>query len=832
MPQPIRDEGSPRARLVLVGEAGGQHEAAQGRPFVGPSGQMLARWWRDAGLARDHFFITNVVQRQPPKNNINAVPADEMQRCVSELHDKIAALDDPWLIVPTGNTALRALARLSGITKHRGSIYEITDRRGRQIKCIPTLHPASIFRQPSWERRCIVDWQRIAADATFRELRLPEREHFIEPTFGDLEDYVADAESRAEVLSIDIETPRRIELVNVVDKRGKTRVKRIKGAPRVTVVGFSFEPHFSFTVPTTPEYWSAQGVKVEDAWTLLRRLCALPGVEKGGQNFLFDAWWLAREHDCPVTEMVYDTRWMSHCLDVLDEHSLGYQASIHLRAQFWKDDSKDDDKDSDTFVASGVEAMRTYWRYNGKDAAHTRELMGVHDTRLAAAGRTGHYLSRYAALYPVMLAMSLGGIRTDQRAVRKHSARFLAERIALQDRLDTLAGAPLFGPKGSLVPKRLNTYLYETLRLPVAKDRKTGRAASNEIIVRRLMLRHPAKLAEAGPAILANRRLEALSRFVKEGIADDDGYTRCSWGFTYTMRFKSGKAANRLGTNLQNTDRELLSMYIPDPGHILVEVDESQAEDRVVKMLAGALVGTSRDRQRQLFERARAMPWENDEHKRAAVLIFHTTTDAVTKDQRYLAKRARHASNYGMHGKTLSEQLLKDGHVYSPEDCDGFISAVLDRDVPEVRDWQRSVRQTVLRDKALTNSWGHRVDFRYERLGDDLYREAYAVIPQSEVTSIVKYWGLVPLHALLSAERWDARILLEKHDSILVSTHPRHAWDIYTFLRERLERPRRYGGHELTIPIELKLGRDAAMQREFKKPPTREEFEAAVEGLR
>lgn len=826
----IPDSGPRDARIAIVAEMDAAAEETQGRHLVGPSGYMLNRWLRAAGIDRDHdCFVTNVVPyRHNAKNAISLVPRAELADWIRQLHVKLAEIT-PSLIVPMGNTALSALTGLSSISKYRGSILEYANA-GRRTKVIPTLHPAGIFRQPMHERRCIMDWKRIAADSAFRDLRLPDREHFIEPTLADLRDYVADAAARAEVLAIDIETPRKISLVETVNKRGKRLVKRVKGDPRVTVVGFAFDPGFSFTVPTTAEYWNPQGVDVNaEIWPLIRQLCALPNVEKGGQNFLFDTWWLQRDHDCRVSQFVYDTRWMSHCLDVLDEHSLGYQASIHLRTQYWKDDSKEEDKDSDTFVTSGIEALRTYWRYNGKDAAHTRELMDVHHARLAAGGRLAHYFQRYASLFDAMLDMSLRGIRTDQRNARRQQAKFLAERIDLQDTLNEAAGVPLFGPKGSLVPKRLNAYLYDTLRLPVQKDRKTGNAASNEIIVRRLMLKHPAKLGTVGPLILRNRRLEALSRFVKEGIVDNDGYTRCQYGFTYTMRFTSGKAANRRGGNLQNTDRELLSIYVPDPGHIFLEVDESQGESRIVQLLAGVLTTTAPERRAELFRRARAMPWENDEHRLAASIIFSKPQTAVGKDERYIGKRARHGAHYALRGKTFSEQLLKEGYTYAEDECDGFINAILDRDTPEVRDWQKSTRQTVLRDRRLTNSWGHTVDFTYERLGDDLYREAYATVPQSELTSIVKYWGLVPLHRQLRVEGWDARVALEKHDSLLVSTHPKHAWDILAFLRASLERPRMYGGHELLIPIECKIGVNGAMSTEFKKPPTRLEFEAAIE---
>jgi len=196
MPRFVRDDGPRSARLVLIGEAPGGHEDVRGIPFVGPAGQTIARWWHSVDLTRRDFYITNVYPYQPPNNRLAAIPKSEIADWTVKLHDRLAALDDPWLIVPTGNTALRALTGKVGIMKHRGSIYEYLDRNGRRIKVIPTIHPAATFQTPYHAKRCVRDWQRIAGDVDFRELRLPVREHFIRPSLTDVEDFVTDVEAQ------------------------------------------------------------------------------------------------------------------------------------------------------------------------------------------------------------------------------------------------------------------------------------------------------------------------------------------------------------------------------------------------------------------------------------------------------------------------------------------------------------------------------------------------------------------------------------------------------------------------------------------------------------
>src|SRR3990167_9165285 len=199
-------EGRADARIVLVGEAPGKYEDLRRRPFVGPSGAKLDGWWQAVGLSRKDFYITNVYKYQPKANKIETVPKVELAASIDELLNELSQLTEPYIIVPTGNTALRAITGRSGILKWRGSILSCVDRLGRSIKIVPTIHPAAIFRSPYLEKRCRQDWTRIAAEAQFPEVIVPQREHFINPTLEDVANFHAQAMS-APALSIDIETP-------------------------------------------------------------------------------------------------------------------------------------------------------------------------------------------------------------------------------------------------------------------------------------------------------------------------------------------------------------------------------------------------------------------------------------------------------------------------------------------------------------------------------------------------------------------------------------------------------------------------------------------------
>lgn len=798
------------------------HEEARGRPFVGPSGMLLERWLRDVGLSRADCYVTNVVPyRHNPSNDVKRVPKAELAEWEQALRAKLDGLS-PRIIVPMGNVALHALTGKYGITKHRGSVYG-GPRDGQKL--IPTLHPAATFRTPSWVRRCQLDWRRIVDDLSFPDVRRPEREHHIRPTVEDLRDFVDDAARHAVVLAFDIETPRKRTVTVTTTKTGKQRITKGRGDARITCIGFSFEPSVSLTVPTTLAYWR-DPQELETVWGLIRALLALP-CDKAAQNHLFDTWWLSLpEYRVPVTNMRWDTRWMSHARFVLDEHSLAYQASIYTRESYWKDDAKDDL----TKEFGDVKDIEAFWRYCGTDAAVTCELANLHHTALAADGRLRFYEREYADLFPAMLRMIQHGIAVDQRWRARQQMRGYANILGLQDRLTALAGEPLHAAK-DLSTKKLAQYLYQTLGLPVQRNRSTGGITTDEVTVRRLMLRYTKQLRDVGPAILDYRRQSKLVSFLKEDVADPDDRIRSSYGWVDTGRLNSGKNPRRRGTNLQNTDRELLRMFVPDAGCIFVEVDLSQAEDRVVKALAYAL--TKRE---ALIERARAMPWENDEHLRAASAIFHRplaeltraydAKEPIAKQQRYLGKRTRHANNYDIHGRALSHALLKEGLIITPEEAQRNIDTLNEAD-PDIAVWKREIRTMILRDRSLVNGWGRVIDFEFERLNDDLYRRGYAFLPQSEVVGVINRWAFGRIDDWFRTHG-DGRVNNQKHDSLLLSVKPPSVWLVMNALRQWLERPRRYWGVELMIPCEFKIGAHGALDVEYKRFPVREQVEADV----
>jgi len=164
--QTVFGEGRNDARIMMVGEQPGDREDIAGRPFVGPAGALLDRAIEEAGLARDHIYLTNVVKHfkhvMRGKRRIHKKPdLEEIQACIPWLDAELARIE-PKVLVLLGATAAQAmLGRSFRVTQHRG---EFLDSPLAPL-VTATVHPSSILRSRTDDER------RSAFDAFVEDLR-------------------------------------------------------------------------------------------------------------------------------------------------------------------------------------------------------------------------------------------------------------------------------------------------------------------------------------------------------------------------------------------------------------------------------------------------------------------------------------------------------------------------------------------------------------------------------------------------------------------------------------------------------------------------------------
>ena len=145
--QTVFGEGSAGARLMLVGEQPGDVEDQQGRPFVGPAGQLLDWAIEKAGIDRRRAYVTNVVKHfkwvPRGKRRIHSKPSSmEIRACLPWLEQELA-LVKPDVLVCLGATAAQALL---------GRSFRVTQERGHFLRSplaphvMATVHPSSLLR--------------------------------------------------------------------------------------------------------------------------------------------------------------------------------------------------------------------------------------------------------------------------------------------------------------------------------------------------------------------------------------------------------------------------------------------------------------------------------------------------------------------------------------------------------------------------------------------------------------------------------------------------------------------------------------------------------------
>lgn len=778
----IRPTGPCPAKIMIVGEAPGEREVAEGQPFVGFSGQELSKMLQEAGIMRSECFITNVVRIRPPGNDINAFIAQRKSDISAQhimLRDKfvLPAVRDgfellkreiemcqPNVIIAFGNVALWALTGQWGITSWRGSVMECDLELALDYKpkVVPTYHPASILRQWSWRQIAVHDLRRAASQSKFREVIRPDYNHVIRPDYST-------------VLTILHQLYQQ-----VCERPGKIAVDIETRAGHIACIGLAWTDRDALCIPIMcverPDgYWPIeQEAQITYA---LYQLLTHKNCEVIGQNFSYDAQYIYRHwHFLP--NLKRDTMLAQHTLFSNLPKGLDFLSSMYCEHHlYWKDEGKEWD------AKTGEEQL---WTYNCKDAVITFEV----DTSQQAAVdrmrlREVHDFQQ-RLFWPVLDSMNRG-LRVDTSR-RGDFAFSLQEEIAKREQwLIDVLGEPL----NIKSPLQMRRMFYETLGQKPIFSRKTGTITCDDEALRKIAEREPL-LLPVTKKIAELRSLGVfLSTFVNAPL-DTDGRMRCSFNIagTETYRFSSSKNAFGSGLNLQNIpkgggDDELelpnvRSLFIPDPGMTFFDIDLSSADLRIVV-------------------------WESDEPEFKAMLkegldpyteiakeFYHDPSITKKDPRRQTFKSFAHGTNYLGTAKGLAERLGLG--VHEAEQTQKWYFGRF----PKIKKWQDDLKDQVYKRRMVQNVFGYRCYF-FDRIEGTIFNQAAAWIPQSTVACLINR-----AYVKIYEELPDVQVLLQVHDS-LAGQFPTHLgdWAVKQIVsKAEIELP--YPGDPLVIPVGVK----------------------------
>ena len=313
----------------------------------------------------------------------------------------------------------------------------------------------------------------------------------------------------------------------------------------------------------------------------MRPVLADDAILKIGQNLKYDAKVLAR-HDIAIAP-IDDTMLMSyamnaglhgHGMDALSERYLSH-TPIPIK------DLIGSGKSAITFDRVPVdEAVK----YAAEDADITLRLWELFKPQLHRTRVTTVYETLERPLVPVLAAMERAGVKVDRDTLSRMSGKFAQKMAALEDEIHELAGERF--NIGS--PKQLGEILFDKMGLEGGKRGKTGAYGTGADVLEDLATEHdlPAR-------VLDWRALSKLKSTYTDALQE---HINPETGRVHTSYMQTGANTGRLSStdpNLQNIPvrseegRRIREAFVAEPGKVLVSLDYSQIELRILAHIAG-----------------------------------------------------------------------------------------------------------------------------------------------------------------------------------------------------------------------------------------------------
>jgi DNA polymerase-1 len=374
-----------------------------------------------------------------------------------------------------------------------------------------------------------------------------------------------------------------------------------------------------------------------------------------------------------------------------------------------------------------------------------------------------------------------------------------ADAVRLQSELNSLVKREV----DVMSAKQMKELLYEEMNLaPQYKKRKDGKTTltADEEAIEKLARQNPS-LSPIFDKVLGIRKDRKILGTYIENLFGEDGRARCSYiiggddegvGGTETGRLSSRESIFGTGTNLQNVPPgNCRKMFVPDEGRVFVEPDLSQAEARVVAYLA------EEERMIEVFDGG------GDIHQLTADSLpkdFVPSGSAyqnVSNPLRLFAKKHVHAFNYGEGTRTFAMRAgvsMATAMVIR----DGYFSAF-----PRIVGWHYEVQAALKRSRVMSTPMGRKRTF-FGRWGDELFREAYAFVPQSTVADILNLALIRFEKSVPTGCRWE--LMLQVHDAFVLQCPKGEVERCMNVVRSAFDIPVYVKGRVLKIPIEVKVG--------------------------
>ena len=823
-----------KAQVILLGEAPGAQEDAEGKPFVGMAGAKLKEGLSYTGLIWHTLHKTNVICCRPPNNDMSSPEAQDALECCRPGFEQ----EMEWLkkqgarvVVPLGNTALDALGIQGKIGKVRGSVYPVMGG----LVAVPTYHPSYIMRgmfkeEPTW----IADLTK-ARDLSLKKWKPPVEKFNIKPTEGDVKEFVEEALRKKALVAVDIETTSLSPFFS-----------------RILMIGLAMNGQEALVVPFAQQgganYWDvAEEVRVR---TALKKLFA--GCPTMFQNAMFDVAHL-EAHGYAVKDIREDTMLAHFAIHPELPHNLEYIVSVYGETPAWKAAVKGS---MSRLIDMDVSESRTY---NARDTVALHQIIGPLHKDLEEGGTMLTYRRWCMRLVRPLLEMSKEGMLIDKKRLEKAKKQFKKDTEGALKEMKKIVELPegfnfesnyhmqylVYGEKPKSYAKwyeELSAYhkpsskqnkntkkyrelkakvemydLITPLRLPVGltlRKTATGFSTDDEAF---LAIRQKAYSRLEGMEDLVRktkahdeerrglqRTVDFLVAFGKYSAASKlsstySGYPIGPDGRVHPSYKIHGAATGRLSAsepNLQNQPAIVQDIFVAAPGKVIIKADYSNIELRVLAYLTGdeTLIGAFKSGQNIHSVNAKTLFGVDESHPN-----WHD----IRRAAKVFAFGRGYGGGFGGIYKQIITQVPELNLSYSHfVECDRAYFAKMKR----YAEWADRMRKQARETRVVQTAFGRKRIL----LGtpDEIERQGLNTPVQGTAGEIAEE-AICDLYDEVEKpgrKKWAARLVLTVHDSILVEVNKEYEEECSRLMKKVMEKEWVIEGRKVSFPVDIETG--------------------------
>ena len=790
----LQAHGQSSANVMLVGDYPTQKEYEDGKALIGGSSDLLSRLLASVGISFQAAWKTSFVKVPiPGYNSPNKKISNDALRQTLGLNDWRGILANeiksvrPNVIITLGELAMQKVTGYTKIGLRAGSWYPVATDYGLQeeLRVLPLVSPRDIYAD--WKQFTLAkaDLSKIKPYLAYRKPIVEDYQLHIAKNANSVREFFR-RNANVPFTVFDIETFRNI----------------------MTCIGFAFNEREALSIPLHDH--SMPPMERALIWQLVWDMLASP-MPKVNQNIKFD-WMRLQQHGFVVNNIIGDTMIRASTLYPEFPKGLDFLTRIYTDIGYYKDEGKEYDPRIHDFnrmlLYNAKDCVATLRVYNGQE----KEIKELHLQKINA------HLQKAFFVYK---RLENRGISIDFEQRDKLIDKY-DQLISLNEgALDALAGRRL----NINSPNQVGAFVYEDLKCPKRLkytnekvSYKTGKVDLEELYINVI---EDKDVADVLKKILIIRKLYKTRQFL-DALVHPDGKLRTSYRISgttsgrtatgkssdYTLLEEDGKFSwENLGLSYQQIPKhgfefgnevygkDIRKCYVPSAGYEFIEIDLSQAEARVVDVLANDMESLA---EYELL----------DKHWRMAKMCFPELGDYNKKDpnlvrKRQIGKMGKHASNYDESPFAFAMRM----HM-PVNDATKILNAIKLGNPKIANIFHAEVRKAIDNTRTLRTGFGRRREF-FDRVTANTYKEAYAYIPQGMLSDHVKFNILCHLEETTGEY---ARPLVEWHDSVLsevkigyrepyIKEFKRLAATPITFLEGTFVR-----NHPLVIPIEAEVG--------------------------